>query len=74
MISFLQDIHRASIKPRLRIMAEAKNEGNPHGKLYNIPERSFDLIVKLDEGEDVRREMAGLPAFEIKHRNNGYFF
>jgi len=55
-------------------MAEAKNEGNPHGKLYNIPERSFDLIVKLDEGEDVRREMAGLPAFEIKHRNNGYFF
>ncbi|MFQ3610325.1 MAG: hypothetical protein SNJ72_02420 [Fimbriimonadales bacterium] len=40
-------IEGASIKPRLRIMAEVEREGNPH--TYNeIPERTFNLIFKDD--------------------------
>jgi len=38
-------IEKASVKPRLRIMAEVHSEGNPHSSHYDIPEGSFNLIL-----------------------------
>jgi len=42
-----QTIEKASVKPRLRIMAEVHSEGNPHSKHYlKITEGSFNLILQ----------------------------
>ncbi|WP_145973218.1 hypothetical protein [Thermococcus barophilus] len=78
LISFSQDIPKASIKPRLRIMAEAKNEGNPHWEKYNIPSKTLNLIIKADnESKTVRNiiEERELPIeiFTIAHQNDGEF-
>ncbi|WP_456398667.1 hypothetical protein [Palaeococcus sp. (in: euryarchaeotes)] len=78
LISFSQDITNASIKPRLRIMAEATKEGNPHWREYGIPEKTFNLIIKADGEakivEDIikKREMR-IQKHKIKHRNDGEF-
>ncbi|AHF81287.1 hypothetical protein [Thermococcus paralvinellae] len=78
LISFSQDIPKASIKPRLRIMAEAKNEGNPHWEKYNIPSRTLNLVIKADSESKITREIieeSKLPIkiFTINHQNDGEF-
>ncbi len=78
LISFSQDIPEASIKPRLRIMAEAKKEGNPHWNNYNIPSRTLNLIVKYDNESKIVKEIvedSNLPinTLTVKHQNDGEF-
>jgi len=71
-ISFSQDIPKASIKPRLRIMAEVKKEGNPHWNAYGIPSKTFNLIVKAEEAKDLSFE-TDTEIMTIDHKNNGKF-
>jgi hypothetical protein len=46
-----RSIETASIKPRLRLMAEVHAEGNPH-RYAEIPPRTLNLVVKQPEGFD----------------------
>ena len=67
-------IEKASIKPRLRIMAEVHPEGNPHSKHYPIRGRTFNLIVKKSRASDeLEQELSKLPIriFSIHHKRNG---
>ena len=78
LISFSQDIPNASIKPRLRIMAEAKIEGNPHWEKYNVPPATLNLIVKKDDESKIAKkiiEESELPVdiFTIQHQKDGDF-
>jgi hypothetical protein len=69
-------VEKASIKPRLRIMAEVHLEGNPHSKHYPIPEKSFNLIlhkslVSEELKEVIRKELPQVLIFSIYHKRNG---
>jgi len=72
-----QTIEKASIKPRLRIMAEVHSEGNPHSQHYpEITEGSFNLILQSSpEIKQVEKEMStNIPEVEIFfifHKRNG---
>jgi len=69
-------IEKASVKPRLRIMAEVHPEGNPHSTHYNIPERSFNLIlhkslVTKKLKNLIYEELPNIEVFSIHHKRNG---
>jgi hypothetical protein len=70
-------IEGASIRPRLRIMAEVHSEGNPHSSHYpEIVENSFNLILKATpEVGELERELPqrihGIRVFKIHHKRNG---
>jgi len=72
-----QTIEKASIKPRLRIMAEVHPEGNPHSQHYpEITEGSFNLIIQSSpEVKELEKELSALipeiEAFSIFHKRNG---
>ncbi len=76
LIAFSQEIEKASVKPRFRVMAEVHPEGNPHNpKFYpQIEERTINLIVNSslcpEEGlfNDNRIK---LKKFSIFHKRNG---
>jgi hypothetical protein len=72
-----QTIEKASVRPRLRIMAEVHAEGNPHGSFYpEIVEGSFNLILKsTPETESLANKLPdtikGIEVFPIFHKRNG---
>jgi len=76
-IASSQTIKRASIRPRLRIMAEVHTEGNPHSSFYpKIKEKSVNLVFKAFQGQDeilegISKRIKGVDIFEIQHRRNG---
>lgn len=76
-IASSQTIEKASVRPRLRIMAEVHSEGNPHSSSYpEILEGSFNLIIqkalftKELQGE-LHRQIPQAEKFTIHHKRNG---
>jgi len=77
-IASSKTIEKASIKPRLRIMAEVHPEGNPHGNHYNIPEKSFNLIlhkslVTKKLKNLICEKLPNSEIFTIRHKRNGEY-
>jgi len=76
-IAASQTIKKASVRPRLRIMAEVHSEGNPHSSFYpEISERSFNLIIQKSIYEEklteiMRQKIPGVKIFTIRHKRNG---
>ncbi|MEM2145515.1 MAG: hypothetical protein QW279_09145 [Candidatus Jordarchaeaceae archaeon] len=76
-IASSRDVEGASIRPRLRIMAEVHSEGNPHSSNYpQISEKSLNLILKsTPQTEKIKstllKEIPELKTFTIKHKRNG---
>jgi hypothetical protein len=76
-IACSQVIEKASVRPRLRIMAEVHPEGNPHSSFYpQIKERSFNLILQATTAnaqvkEELLSQVPDLKEFTIKHKRNG---
>jgi len=72
-----QPIEKASVKPRLRIMAEVHPEGNPHSNNYpKITEGSFNLILQSSpEVKELEKELSTqipeIEVFSIFHKRNG---
>lgn len=74
-----QNIDRASIRPRLRIMAEVHSEGNPHNSNFypEISEQSLNLILKVSDCEKeevakiMRQNIPEIEIFAITHKRNG---
>jgi len=72
-----QTIEKASVKPRLRIMAEVHPEGNPHSHHYpEITEGTFNLILQSSpEAKELEKELSAhipeIEAFSIFHKRNG---
>lgn len=70
-------IEGASIRPRLRIMAEVHSEGNPHSSHYpEISEKSFNLILQATpETVELKKELLKIipeiRIFTIHHKRNG---
>jgi len=79
-IAVSQNIEKASIRPRLRIMAEVHTEGNPHSGFYpEISSRTLNFIVGLsnyDENVDKLIIKRGLKInkFAITHKRNGIHY
>ena len=77
LIAGSQIIEGASVKPRLRIMAEVHPEGNPHSKFYpEITEGSFNLILQSSpEVKELEKELSAhipeIEVFSIFHKRNG---
>lgn len=76
-IASSQIIEGASVRPRLRIMAEVHPEGNPHSTFYpEITEGSFNLILQASaDVKKIEKELsAQIPETEIfsmHHKRNG---
>ncbi len=74
-----QSIDKASIKPRLRIMAEVNPEGNPHSQHYpQIVEKTINFILpeKLCTVELQTRLLGSVPEltqFTLQHKRNGKY-
>jgi hypothetical protein len=72
-----QIIEKASIRPRLRIMAEVHPEGNPHSTFYpEISEGSFNLILQsTNEAKQLQTGLCNripdIEVFSIHHKRNG---
>jgi len=74
-----QNIDKASIRPRLRIMAEVHSEGNPHNSNFypEISERTLNFILKVSEYEKkeaekiIYQKIPEIKIFTIKHKRNG---
>ncbi len=72
-----QIIEGASVRPRLRIMAEVHPEGNPHSKFYpEITEGSFNLILQSSAElkkieEELSAKIPEIEVFSIRHKRNG---
>lgn len=70
-------VNGASIRPRLRIMAEVHREGNPHSSHYpQISEGTFNFILLANAQstmliERLVSEIPELEIFTIKHLRNG---
>ena len=70
-------VNGASIRPRLRIMAEVHSEGNPHSSHYpQISEGTFNFILSSTAQstileERLLSEIPELESFTIKHLRNG---
>lgn len=74
-IASSQLIEKASIKPRLRIMAEVHPEGNPHN-YPGITEGSFNLILQSTPHvkrlkEELSIQIPEIEIFSIHHKRNG---
>lgn len=76
-IASSQNIEKASVRPRLRIMAEVHSEGNPHSSVYHqIFEGSFNLIIHgalftKELEEKLCSEVPEVEQLVIKHKRNG---
>ncbi|MBI5253912.1 MAG: hypothetical protein HY930_05910 [Euryarchaeota archaeon] len=76
-IAASQTIEKASVRPRLRIMAEVHSEGNPHSSFYpEISERSFNFIIQKSIYEErlaeiMRQKIPEVKIFTIRHKRNG---
>lgn len=76
-IAASQTIENASIKPRLRIMAEVHPEGNPHSSAYpEVTEKNINLILKASENVNeieklIKIKNPEVNNFVIKHKRNG---
>jgi len=76
-IAASQVIEKASVRPRLRIMAEVHSEGNPHSSFYpQISDGSFNLILQASPNasalrRDLPQEIPEVEAFSIFHKRNG---
>lgn len=74
-----QQIDKASIKPRLRIMAEVNPEGNPHSQHYpQIVEQTINFILpeKLFTLELQARLFGSIPELSqltLHHKRNGNY-
>jgi hypothetical protein len=74
-----QSIEKASIKPRLRIMAETNPEGNPHSQHYpEIKENTINFILperlySEELGNYLRDIVPGLHKSIIQHKRNGKY-
>lgn len=74
-----QSIDKASIKPRLRIMAEVNPEGNPHSQHYpQIGEQTVNFIlpqkqVSEDIAASLLKQSLGLKQLTIQHKRNGRY-
>ena len=72
-----QVIAKASVRPRLRIMAEVHPEGNPHSSHYpQITKRSFNMILQsTPETRELQERLVTdfpeIESFSIKHKRNG---
>jgi len=77
LIAGSQTIAKASVKPRLRIMAEVDPHGNPHGEFYpEITLGSFNLIIQAStEAKEIEKQLSALlpeiHIFSIHHKRNG---
>ncbi|MCH8289328.1 MAG: hypothetical protein IID12_09535 [Candidatus Marinimicrobia bacterium] len=77
LIASSQIIEKASVRPRLRIMAEVHPEGNPHGRHYpKITERSVNLILEssphvIDLNKQISQAIPEIDTITIKHKRNG---
>lgn len=76
-IASSQIIEGASVRPRLRIMAEVHPEGNPHSKFYpKITQGSFNLILQASADvkkieEKLSAQIPEIEIFSIHHKRNG---
>jgi len=76
-IASSQIIEKASVRPRLRIMAEVHPEGNPHSKFYpEITEGSLNLIFQpSSEVKELEKQLSAhipeIEVFSIFHKRNG---
>ncbi|RZN73813.1 MAG: hypothetical protein EF807_00185 [Candidatus Methanolliviera hydrocarbonicum] len=76
-IASSQIIEKASVRPRLRIMAEVHPEGNPHISFYpQILEGGFNLIRQASPSvkelkEKVLQKLPEIKIFSIRHKRNG---
>jgi hypothetical protein len=76
-IAASQTIEKASVRPRLRIMAEVHSEGNPHSSSYpEISERSFNLIIqsssyKKEVEKFILERVPEIKVFAVQHKRNG---
>ncbi|MBC8521799.1 MAG: hypothetical protein H8D26_07420 [Methanomicrobia archaeon] len=76
-IASSQIIEKASVRPRLRIMAEVHSEGNPHSSFYpEVSERSLNFIAgapayKKELAEAISQKIPEIEVFTIRHRRNG---
>jgi hypothetical protein len=76
-IASSQIIEKASVRPRLRIMAEVHSEGNPHSSFYpEVSERSLNFIVgapayKKEVAEAISQKIPEIEEFTIQHKRNG---
>ncbi|MEA1912633.1 MAG: hypothetical protein U9N06_02200 [candidate division WOR-3 bacterium] len=76
-IASSQIIEKASVRPRLRIMAEVHSEGNPHSSFYpEISERSLNFILgaksyKKEVAEEISQKIPEIEALNIRHKRNG---
>ncbi|MCW3128825.1 MAG: hypothetical protein N2V75_01800 [Methanophagales archaeon] len=76
-IAASQVIEKASVRPRLRIMAEVHSEGNPHSSFYpEISERSINLIIEASSYEEklariISQKIPEIELFTIHHKRNG---
>ena len=72
-----QIIEKASVRPRLRIMAEVHTEGNPHSRFYpEVSERSLNFIVgapayKKELADVISQKIPEIKRFTIQHKRNG---
>jgi len=76
-IAASQAIEKASVRPRLRIMAEVHPEGNPHSSFYpKISKRSVNLIIQSSSCkekiiETISKKIPDIDVATIQHRRNG---
>lgn len=76
-IAASQTIEKASVRPRLRIMAEVHTEGNPHSSHYpEILERTVNLIIQASSydqkvDELISKNVSDIERFSIQHKRNG---
>ncbi|MEW5946692.1 MAG: hypothetical protein AB1742_10885 [bacterium] len=76
-IAASQSIEKASLRPRLRIMAEVHPEGNPHSSDYpEIEDRSINLVIqetadKRKADEFIKNKMPMIKTALVNHRRNG---
>jgi hypothetical protein len=76
-IAASQTIEKASVRPRLRIMAEVHPEGNPHSSYYpKILERTVNLIIQSslyneEIIETISNKIPDINVFTIQHKRNG---
>ena len=77
-IAASQTIEKASVRPRLRIMAEVHPEGNPHSRFYpKILERTVNLIIQSSlYNEEIIETISNkipddISVFTIQHKRNG---
>ncbi len=78
-IAASQLIDKASIKPRLRIMAEVNPEGNPHSQHYpQIQAKTINFILPQELFTlELRARLLGsipeLSQFTLQHKRNGKY-